>query len=401
MGGPASHAGRNAVLPPRERMSKNMKAITRAVAQYFRRSDRFLLVLCLCASSLGILLVYGIYLSGYVRWRVVLVQALATGLGLAAAVIISLFDYRFLAKLWKLYLPASMALVALTYVFGQRRAGYEYVDDAAWLEIPFVGLTFQPSELLKMAFILAFALYLERVREYLNEPKTLISAAAFGAVPVFMILLQGDGGTAMVFAAIFAAMVFAAGLRFRYIALAAGCLAASSPLIWYFLLDDDKRSRILTVFNPQLDPTGSGWQQGLGALSIGSGQIWGKGLFTGEHHYVPEMHNDFIFAFAGEALGFVGCALIVALLGAICIALLLSAKRAKDPLGRYICIGVFATIAFQTVINLGMCLSLAPVVGVTLPLISAGGTSVVGTYAGIGLALSVYRNSFVNLFLDR
>lgn len=378
-----------------------MKTIMRAVAQYLRRTDRLLLTLCLLASSLGIALVYGIYLSGYVRWRVVIVQAAATVLGMTAAVVISLFDYRFLAKLWKLYLPASMALVALTYVFGQKRAGYEYVDDAAWLEIPFVGLTFQPSELLKIAFILAFALYLERIRESLNEPKTLFSAAAFGAVPVVMILLQGDGGTAMVFAAIFAAMIFAAGLRFRYIALAAAGLVASSPLIWYFLLDNDKRNRILTVFNPSLDPTGTGWQQGLGALSIGSGQIWGKGLFTGGHHYVPEMHNDFIFAFAGEAFGFVGCALIVGLLGALCIALLLSARRAKDPLGRYICIGVFATIAFQTVINLGMCLSLAPVVGVTLPLISAGGTSVVGTYAGIGLALSVHRYSYVNLFLDR
>jgi rod shape determining protein RodA len=376
-----------------------MNRIWRFCVQFYKKTDKLLLTLCLVSSVFSAALLWGIYLSGYIKLRTFFVQVLASLIGLAAACVISLFDYRTLAGLWKLYLPAAVGLVVLTYFVGIQRA--EYIDDKAWLVIPLTSMTFQPSEVLKLAFVLSFALHLERVREFVNDPRTLAGLCLHGALPILMIVGQGDHGTAMVFAAICVGMMFAAGVGLRYAAAAVAAAAAISPLVWTFLLDNDKRGRIMTVFNPASDPTGSGWQQSLGLTAIGSGQIWGKGIFSGSHQYVPEMHNDFIFAFAGEATGFVGSAAIVALLALICLGILLNARRAKDPLGRFICVGVFGIIAFQSIWGIGMCLSLLPVAGLTLPLFSAGGTSVVLTWAGIGLVLSVRRHSSSALFDDR
>ena len=150
---------------------------------------------------------------------------------------------------------------------------------------------------------------------------------------------------------------------------------AALPVIWYGFLDEDKRMRFITLFNPELDPSGGGYQQRYGRIALGSGKLWGKGIYSGNHQYVPEMYNDFIFSFIGEALGFLGCLAVLGLLAALCLRILRVGNRAKDSLGRYICVGVFTMIASQTVVNVGMCLSVLPVIGVTLPLFSGGGTS--------------------------
>ena len=373
-----------------------MNSIWRSCVQFYKRTDKALMLLCLICAAISAYLIWGIYLSGYIKLRVFTTQILANLLGLLLACFISIWDYRFLAGLWKLYVPVSTGLVALTYFVGKQR--YSYIDDKAWLEIPFFGMTIQPSEILKLAFIFSFALHLEKVRESINQPKTLLFLCLHGAIPTLMIVAQGDHGTAMVFVAIFATMLFAAGIRLRYVAAAFLSATIASPFVWFFVLDSEKRGRFMTVFNPATDPTGAGWQQNLGLTAIGSGQIWGKGILAGNHQYVPEMHNDFIFSFIGEAWGFVGSCLVIFLLILNCMLLLLNARRAKDPLGRYICVGVFGMIAFQSIWVIGMCLSLLPVAGITLPLFSAGGTSAVLTWIGIGLVLGVHRHSHVGLF---
>lgn len=376
-----------------------MNSIWRSCVQFYKRTDRLLLLLCLICASISAYLIWGIYLSGYIKFRVLTTQILATVIGIVAACVLSIWDYRSLANLWKLYVPASTGLVALTYIIGKQR--YSYIDDKAWLEIPFVGLTIQPSEILKLAFIFSFALHLEKVKDGINQPKTLLSLCLHGAIPTLMIVAQGDHGTSMVFVAIFASMLFSAGIRLRYVTAALLSAAVASPFVWFFILDNEKRGRFMTVFNPSSDPTGVGWQQNLGMTAIGSGQIWGKGIRSGNHQYVPEMHNDFIFSFIGEAWGFVGCCAVIFLLALLSILLLLNARRAKDPLGRYICVGVFGMITFQSIWVIGMCLSLLPVAGITLPLFSAGGTSAVLTWIGIGMVLGVHRHSHAGLFDER
>jgi rod shape determining protein RodA len=368
------------------------------LAAFLRSLDRLLVVCCLGATGMGIFLLFGIYRSGMASQRQVITQAAGAALGVVGAAVLSRFDYRTLAGLYKLYIPAGVFLLLLTYVVGIRR--YEYIDDRAWLPIPFIGVTFQPSELLKLAFILSFALHLETQRGSVNTPHSLLRLCLHGAVPVVLVMLQGDDGTALVFLFIFIVMMFTAGVSWKYIASAFAAAVASLPVIWFFLMNPDQKKRVITTLYPASDPLGAGWQQYLASLSIGSGQVWGKGVLGGGHNYVPEIHNDFIFAFAGEALGFVGALGIVLLLAVICLRILTNADGAPDPLGRFICVGVFAMLAFQITVNLGMCLWLLPVVGLTLPFLSAGGTSVVISFLAVGLVLSVHSRSRVKLFSD-
>lgn len=375
-----------------------MRRLFRNISHYIRTTDRLLWLSCLGASVLSIVLLLGLRGSGLVTSRQVVVQAVATTLGIGAALVLSRTDYRWLSSLYRLYVPATVFLVALTYFFGIQRM--EGVDDKAWLMLPIIGITFQPAELMKVAFILFFSRELERTPN-VGSPASLLRLCAIGAVPTIMVMLQGDDGTALIFALIFAAMLFGAGLPMRYMAAAVGAVALSAPIVWNYYLNYDQKMRILCAYDHSIDPLGIGWQQYTSRLSIGTGQVWGVGVFAGSHYYVPEMHNDFIFAFIGQALGFGGAVAVLVLFVMICSRLLISARRARDGLGRNICIGVFAMMASQVAINMGMNLSLLPVVGITLPLMSAGGTSVSVTYLAIGLALSVYMGTREGAFLER
>lgn len=266
----------------------------------------------------------GIWDSDYVKLDRVIVQIVAAGLGCCAMVVISRIDYQTMADLWRLHLPLAYALVGLTFVLGIGRA-----DDMAWLRIPFVGLTFQPSELLKLSFIITFAYHLQKAEDNLNQPGVLVPVLCHAAVPVLLIMLQGDHGSAMVFLFVACGMLFTAGLAWKYILAAGGLSIAALPVIWYGLMDEDKRMRIITLFNPDLDPAGSGYQQRLGRIALGSGKLWGKGVFSGNHQYVPEMYNDFIFSFIGEALGLIGCLLVLG-----CAHSTLPAHPAGEPPGQ-------------------------------------------------------------------
>ena len=371
-----------------------MKQLFHQAYRFLKASDAPLLLGCLGASLVSLFMLSGIVHSGLTEPRRFWVQLIALALGLIAAVVVSLFDYHFMARMWKIHVPVALLLVLLTFVIGAQRGG---ADDKAWLILPF-GMSFQPSELLKVSFILSFAYHLSLVRETVSQPKTLALLCLHGAAPVLLIHLQGDDGTALIFAAIFVGMLFAAGLEWRYILGAAGAVLAALPILWFFIFSEDQRNRILTVLNPELDPQGIGYQQITGQMAIGSGSVFGSGVYSGSHVYVPEIQNDFIFSFIGNATGFIGCLGVIVLLAFLCYQVLRTGTRAKDPLGLYICAGVFSQLAAQIIANLGMCLGVLPVIGLTLPFISAGGTSVVTLYMSLGLVLSVYRYSSENIF---
>lgn len=375
-----------------------MKKIWHGLVRYWKEIDKILLFLCLVCSVYSIVLMCGIHHSDMATVRAVQMQIITSAMGLVAAVVISSFDYHFLSKLWKLYYPVCIGLVMLTYFFGEQRV--ESVDDQAWLPIPFLGISFQPSELLKIAFILTFALHLEKVGDDIKNIKNLLLLCLHGAFPVLLVHFQGDDGTALIFLLIFLSMLFSAGIQWRYIAIAGAALVIAAPLAWLYLMSNDQKLRVLALFIPDLDTNGILYQQYNAKIAIGSGGGFGEGLFIGEHVYVPEIHNDFIFSFVGQSLGFVGCMSVILLLFFICTRLLVFSRRSNDSLGGYICIGVFATIAFQSIVNIGMNLSILPVIGVTLPFFSYGGTSVTTLYMGIGLALSVYIHNKDHLFLD-
>lgn len=375
----------------------------RFARQYIKETDRLLLAVCIALSCLSVALIGGLVHAGALGTdRPLKMQLAASLVGLAAAIVISKIDYHTMAELWKLHQPVAYGLVLLTFTSLGVQVS-EYIDDRNWLDIP--GLPqFQPSELLKISFILTFAYHLSKVKDELNDWKTLILVCLHGITPVLLIHLQGDDGTAVIMLVIVAGMMFAAGLSWKYILPLFAAVPPVLAVLWIFLLDNDKKGRILALVSPDslsaADRSKYLWQQMKGEIAIGNGGVWGNGIFSenGQFQFVPEVHNDFIFSYIGESLGFIGCIGVLILLLLLCISMIRNAKNASDDLGRYICVGVFSMFAAQIAINIGMNLSMFPVIGITLPLLSAGGTSVATLYLSIGVVLSVHVNSRANLF---
>ena len=285
----------------------------------------------------------------------------------------------------------AAAAALSVFVFGMRVSG---TDDTAWIVLP-GGITVQPSEFIKICFMITLSKHLSYLREKdrLKSVGGVISLALHAVVPMAVIHLQGDDGAVLIFAFIFLIMSFVAGIQLRYFAISGGLLLTGIPVLWRFFLNDEHRSRIMALFDLDGNAmTNYGWQQYQGMVSIAGGELAGRGLFNGPRvalGIVPEQENDFIMTVAGEELGFIGCLILMAILFGICVLIIINAAKAFDFRGKCLCAGVFATIASQTVINIGMVLGFLPVIGITLPFFSAGGTSVMSTIICIGLVQSV------------
>ncbi len=367
-----------------------MRSVWNSVADYIRECDKLLLLLCLAASGYGCVAVLSSthYLGNTKQF---FTQLITVFLGVLLVVVISRFDYNIYKKIWPIIAVLCLVPVILTFFIGFAPAG---TDDKAWLRLP-GGMTFQPSELLKIAFIITFSLHLERVGENINKLKYLIPLVLHGAAPILLIHFQGDDGTAMIFAAIMIIMLYMAGLKLRYFAILAAVIVIAAPLIYFLVMNPDQQARMLSVFDLEDDLQGSDWQQWRGRIALANGGLFGQGLFHGQLTQtgeVPESYNDFIFVSIGEELGLLGCLLVLVLLAAICLRILRIGAIAREKRGKLICVGVFAMLFSQIIINLGMCLSITPVIGVTLPFFSAGGTSLLCLYCGIGVIMSVYMH---------
>lgn len=362
----------------------------------------FAVTLCAIISTL---LIYSIVRSGISEiegvgpsyWKT---QLVSTVLGVVAAVVISFIDYRRLAKLWFIFVPVALGLVALTFTsLGYQRAG---ADDQAWIRIG--SFTLQPSEVLKLAFILSFSYHLSRDEEDMNKPAHMLLLLLHGAIPIGIVAKQGDYGTAIVFAAIFGFMMVSSKISWKYLAAAPVAIAGVVAVMWFFFLSEFHKKRILILFHPGTDPENIEYQQDLGLAALRSGGVFGKGLFADpdEYIYVPELHNDFIFAYAGQVFGFVGSVGLIIVLAYVCLKVFADSRVTRDRLGRFICMGAFGLFFTHCVMNIGMVLKVLPVIGVPLPFLSGGGTAMVSMYAVIGLVLSTYSHRAVtyNVFYD-
>ena len=373
------------------------KAIGRFLDEYRRYSYHLLILLCVVTSAYGTLLVYSAnhYNDGGLRgW---IIQPLAVGVGLIAALIISRIDYADLAQVWPVLGVISVGLMILTFTpLGLNVVG---TDDTAWLGFPFGSsdpwITFQPSELLKVVFILTFAKHLYTVREHISRLPTFLLLCLHGAVPALLVFMPGDDGTALVFLIIFICMLFAAGLRLWYFLVGATCLTAALPLVWTYFLDDTKKARFLCLLPSLVEKykDHEGYQQYYGIQALGSGQLTGVGFLEGGSPHIYSRGADFVFTVAGEEFGFLGAMAVLVLLALICLAIWRAGMRARDSMGFYICVGMLAYIGFQSIINIGMATRMLPVIGITLPFFSAGGSSAGTLYLGIGLVLSVWFSS--------
>lgn len=385
------------------------KRVFRCVLAYLKRLDKSLMLLTLALCGLGILLLYSLSVnsetqtitnatvdSGTVR-----TQLMAICVGLGGSLVLAGLDYRWFAKLWYIYIPLTVGLTLLTFT-GLGASGLAGADDRAWIDLGF--MTIQPAEFMKLAVILSLSYHCYKTKEFFNNPLNILLVCIHGGIPALLVMLQGDDGTAIVFVTIFIAIVIAAGLSWKYILGAAVISPIAFLLMWNFYLQPVHKNRILSIINPERYANSDLlYQTNHSIIAIGSGQLTGKGLFGGDYSYVPLCHNDFIFSYAGQTLGFIGCVGIVVLLALLCMRILFDGIRASDELGRFICVGVFAYLITHCVLNIGMTVGVTPVIGIPLPFFSAGGSAILTATVSIGLVLSVrfHHSRYDSIFKNK
>ena len=375
-----------------------MSAVVKNIKKFFINTDKLLWLFTIIATVYSTMLINSMQRAS--EYNYISSQLLAIVLGYVIVIVLTIVDYNHILNLWWLLAGLSLILMSLVFFFGINVTG---TDDTAWISLP-GGLSFQPSELVKIFYIVTLTRHLQllRERERLHSLWGVISLVIHTAIPVGIIHIQGDDGTVLVFLFVFLIMAFVGGIQLRYFLIMFLLLAAGIPIVWNYVLNDEHKSRMSAIFDLDGNAlTNYGWQQYQGKVSVASGGLSGTGLGSGARvasGIVPEQENDFILTVAGEELGFIGCVLLLTILLLIVIKIMINAFSARDYCGKMICIGVFAMIATQTVINVGMVLGLLPVIGITLPFFSSGGTSLLSMLMGIGLVHSVYyhRNTGIS-----
>ena len=327
-------------------------------------------------------------------------QVAMTVLGLLCMLFIVSLDYRELVdKFWVILILGSAGLLAITLLFGISGINND-TSNKSWLTIIKIGeraFMIQPSEFVKVAFIITFSKHLSLVKGTINHPKTLIPLAVHAGLIVGLILLSGDLGVALVYIGIIAIMLVYAGLSVWYFVGAFALILIVFPYVWPHLATY-QQERILVGFQPELDPTDKGWQPLLSRDAIIAGGIFGRGLNSGGfYEELPASHTDFIFSTYCEKFGFFGALLLIIVLVILVVRIIVIAKNCKKDYGSLICIGVAAMFIVQSVENLGMCLAMLPVIGITLPFMSAGGSSMLALYLAVGMVHSIasYEKQYV------
>ena len=327
-------------------------------------------------------------------------QVAMTVLGLLCMLFIVSLDYRELVdKFWVIFILGSAGLLAITLLFGISGINND-TSNKSWLTIIKLGersFMIQPSEFVKVAFIITFSKHLSLVKGTINHPKTLIPLAVHAGLIVGLILLSGDLGVALVYIGIIAIMLVYAGLSVWYFVGAFALILIVFPYVWPHLATY-QQERILVGFQPELDPTDKGWQPLLSRDAIIAGGIFGRGLNGGGfYEELPASHTDFIFSTYCEKFGFFGALLLIIVLVILVVRIIVIAKNCKKDYGSLICVGVAAMFIVQSVENFGMCLAMLPVIGITLPFMSAGGSSMLALYLAVGMVHSIasYEKQYV------
>ena len=371
-----------------------MRKFFKAIKNFIKETDKILLFLCALASAYGCVSVLSATLwtvsEGEKFPRDFIVMCAACIAGIVIALIISLVDYEFIMKMAPLIGVFCIGIMLLLFAVGV--GPLERPDAKTWLK--FGSVYFQPSELVKIGYIITFGVHLEKLKGNINHPLSILQLGVHALVPILLVMKSGDMGSALVFIIITVAMLFVAGLHWGYFLGGGLSVLAALPLAWVFVLDNIQKERFLALAYPELY-TDVIYQQERGMAAIGGGGITGQGLFQGRltqtPNAIPEAENDMIFAVIGEELGLVGTVLALLLLTFIVIRIIRTGRHDNIGNTKVMCYGVAAMIAGQVIINVGMCLMLLPVIGITLPFFSAGGSSNICIYFSIGLILSFYR----------
>ena len=357
---------------------------------FFRKGDLVLLFLCLLTSAFGCIIISSATNAvGFTRYLTVQIVAILLGVGFY--IMMSAVDVDFVSEHRTVLVVFNVFLLALLIPFGTGAN----LGNRSWLDLPLLPVDIQPAEICKITYILITASVMNSHQNRISSVPSVIHIA------LHLILLFGlnmvissDLGVSLIFVFVFIGMTFAGGVSIIWYLLGGGALVVAAPVLWN-QMDGYQKERIQMLYDPKIDPEGLGvrWHTNQSLLSLNGGGFSGQGLFNGNRTQTDSLnaqHTDFIFSAIGEELGFVGCTLVIVMLLAIIIRCVYVGVRSQNYMRRLICFGAAAALIFQVCINIGMCIGVAPVIGLTLTFISYGGSSMVSLYAMLGLVSGVH-----------
>ena len=377
-----------------------LKRIKESIIEVIQGADLILLGLCCTASLYGIAMIFSATRYNEDN-RKVLVQTAALLIGIVVYFAISMIDLELLMKRWKWIAAFNAGFILLLLTpFGREQDG-----NRAWLKFPFLPVSIGPAEVVKITFIILLAWQFQWLLEEKRDLKSFSSAFmaaghAFGMAGLYFIVSR-DMGNAMMFVLIFVVMAFASGFALRWFVLLGAAGTIGGIAVWTLdLLPSYMKNRFLVLFDHSYDVQNQGYQQTRSLLTIGGGGFWGQGYLHGTQTQagtgsIPARHTDLIFAVLGEELGFVGATLAILILVAIIIRVVIVGRRSGSMFHTCVCVGIASMLAFQMIINIGMCLFIMPVIGLTLPFFSYGGSSIVTLFAAMGFVSGIKMRTVV------
>lgn len=367
-----------------------MQYIGRAIGVFFKKADMLLLLLCIIATIFGIVAISSATrVEGSTRY--VMVQSVALILGIGVYVLLTLVDVDIIAERREILLIFSLLFIGCLKFWGISGE----TGNRSWLDIPLLPINVQPAEVCKIFFIIILAKMMSISQNRLSSPLTV---GKLGGLTVLFFLLiiyaSSDMGVALIYLFIFLIMAFVGGVNIIWFLMGFGALTVAAPIL-FAMMRDDQKDRIMMIFDPSIDPTGQGvrWQTNLSLRAITNGGLAGQGLYNGtmvKSSSIPAQHTDFIFSAIAEELGILGCIAVLLLLTAIVVRCLHVGVKSGNYMNRIICVGIASMLVFQIIINVGVCLGLLPVIGLTLPFISYGGSSIFTMFMAMGIVSGIH-----------
>ena len=366
-----------------------MRRFLRELKEFPKKGDWILLILCLVISGFGLVAIASATSAdkfGGNGLRYIIIQLAATLMGVAAYVVMSSIDTESFSEHRNTMVVFNTLLLLMLIPFGTDNN----TGNRSWLDIPLIPFMIQPAEICKITYVLIMASVMNSYQNRISHPRSVFHMAFHLVLLVGLnMVLSKDAGVSLIFVFIFIGMAFTGGVSLIWFALALGCIIVGFPIIWPFL-GTHQQNRILILFDETIDPLGINerYHTKINLMSLTGGGMSGQGLFNGNRTQSGSLfaqHTDYIFSSMGEELGFLGCVLIMAMEFAIIVRCIWVGTRCQDYLRRLVCFGAASAMIFQVMINVGMCIGVMPVIGLTLPLISYGGSSVVTIYAMLGL----------------
>lgn len=368
-----------------------MRKLKNAVLDFFRHGDLLLLTLCVVASVFGMVIIASAtkYSGSY---RYLIIQGVALALGILLYFGMTLLDIEILAEHRQALTVFNVVFVCMLLIWGVEGTS----GQKNWLHFPGMPINIQPAEICKITFIIILAKTMSVQQTHVSSIKSVssITLHLFLIVGVIFVISK-DVGSALVFVFIFLIMAYIGGVRGWWFLGSFAAVAAATPLLWKYVMEDYQKNRILMFFDPSIDPTGEGirWDTNRSVAMLSGGGVTGQGLFKGnmvQSHSIAAQHTDFIFSSIGEELGMIGCVFVLLLLAAIVVRCVWVGVKTTSYMNRLICFGVAAMLAFQIFVNIGMCIGVFPVIGLTLPFISYGGSSMITLFLAVGLVSGIH-----------